>query len=89
MRSTTIKIDVLQILADNIKTSRSPKPVASETIAHKLAIKVEHLANVLKSMNESGTIISDIDNHYSIITPAGICLLKSHHRTKPSIGKLA
>lgn len=85
MGSAAMKNDVLQILADNIKNNASPKPVPSETIAWKLNVQMKELTNLLKTMNESGTIISDMDNHYSIITAAGMSCLENGSSSYPGM----
>ncbi len=79
MASASIKHEVLQILADNIKNNSSPQAVSSETIAWKIGISLGQLGNVLKCMHQSGTIISDLENHHSIITSAGMDLLQDRY----------
>jgi len=63
---------VLSVLVDNIRRSRNPEVVDSNTIARTLNLSISEIKRVVKSMNGMGIIESDIEGQYSLITAKGI-----------------
>lgn len=78
MSLAIMRKEVLEILAENINISYNPGVVDSDFIAAKLHISLPQLIEVLKSMNEMGLIISNVENQYSIITSNGLNFLNQH-----------
>ncbi|WP_419176236.1 hypothetical protein [Desulfosediminicola sp.] len=73
-----IQKNILQVLADNIHNNLSPDVMDSDTIARCLSVRQETVAEALKVMNDTGVVVTNIENRYSIITGEGLkCLQRS------------
>jgi hypothetical protein len=66
---------VLAVLFDNLKSSQV-ELVSSSSIADILQMKLSETRQVIKVLNDTGEVVSDLDGHYSIITPHGVNWLK-------------
>ncbi len=65
------KQQVLEILVENLKNSQ-PQVVDSQLIAEKLNMSMRDTCQLIKVMNETGMVISDIDGRKSLITREGL-----------------
>lgn len=65
------KRKVLSILFENLKNP-NPQVVSISRIAAELDLPESQTRQLLLHLDEQGVIQSDIDGHYSLITPAGV-----------------
>lgn len=65
------KLRVLGILRENLKNPQ-PQVVAIEKIAQDLQLSLDETRQLLRRMDEAGEIESDMEAHYSLITPIGL-----------------
>lgn len=65
------KLQVLQILVENLKNSQ-PQVMNSNQIADKLNMSVKDTCQLIKIMNAMGVVISDDDGEKSLITQEGL-----------------
>ena len=65
------KHKVLHILSENSK-KQQPQVVDSADIAEKLHLGISETRQLVKMLNQSGVIESDLDGQYSLITPHGV-----------------
>lgn len=65
------KLQVLQILVENLKNSQ-PQVMNSIQIADKLNMSVKDTCQLIKIMNAMGVVISDDDGEKSLITQEGL-----------------
>ena len=65
------KLQVLQILVENLKNSQ-PQVMNSIQIADKLNMSVKDTCQLIKIMNAMGVVISDDDGEKSLITREGL-----------------
>lgn len=68
------KLRVLSLLCDNLKNPH-PQVVRTEQIAAALKMNLGETRQLLLRMDELGIIKSDMDCHYSLITPQGLSLV--------------
>lgn len=66
-----IKLQVLEILVENLKNSQ-PQVMNSIQIADKLNMSVKDTCQLIKIMNAMGVVISDDDGEKSLITQEGL-----------------
>lgn len=71
------KQQVLEILVENLKNSQ-PQVVDSQLIAERLNMSMKDTCQLIKVMNETGMVISDIDGRKSLITREGLHCLKEN-----------
>lgn len=74
------KIDVLSVLFENLQQDQ-PQLVPSHTIAEKLNLSLPELQQLLKIMAGNGTIESDLDLQFNLITTKGVRWLSRRHPT--------
>ncbi len=68
------KQQILEILVENLKNPQ-PQVVNSQQIADRLNMSVQDTCQLIKIMNESGMVVSDIEGHNALITQQGLhCL---------------
>ena len=65
------KRKVLNILFDNLQNPH-PQVVSIDKISEELGLPLSDTRQLLLHMDAQGVIKSDMDGHYSLITPAGI-----------------
>lgn len=65
------KIAVLTILFENLQQDQ-PQLVRSDVIAGNLDLDLSELRPILKSMDGSGIIESDVDQQFNLITSKGL-----------------
>ncbi len=86
MSILTNKQQVLEILVENLQNSQ-PQVVESKHIAERLNMSMKDTCQLIKVMNETGMVISDIDGLKSLITREGLhCLIQ---KFRPSEAKRA
>ncbi len=62
---------LLEILADNLKNPH-PELMKSDEIAKRLNITLEETKKILRSMHGMGTVESDMEGDYCLITLCGL-----------------
>lgn len=72
------KIDVLSVLFENLQQDQ-PQLVPSQVIAEKLNLSLSELQQLLKIMDGNGTIESDLDLQFNLITTKGLRWLSRRH----------
>jgi len=82
MSFAEMKNEVLRVLADNIHNNANPGAVDSDSIARKLEINHSEVIAVLKSMNEMGVIICDVENRYCVITREGLNYVSEYQQAQ-------
>lgn len=62
---------ILSVLSDNLK-SPQPDVVPLASIADALQMELTETRQVIKVLHDAGAVVSDLDGHYSLITPEGL-----------------
>lgn len=62
---------VLTVLSNNINF-RGQHPLDSATIAGQLQMKEEEIRQIVKILQEQGTVVCDLEGYYSLITAEGL-----------------
>ena len=66
---------ILAVLNENLKHSQ-PEVVDSVRIAEALQMELDETRQVIKILNETGAVVSDLDGQYSLITREGLLWLR-------------
>ncbi len=67
----SIQSRLLEILADNLKNPH-PELMKTDEIARRLNMTLGETKQMLKSMHAMGTVESDMDGEYCLITRSGL-----------------
>lgn len=66
---------ILTVLSENLKNPQ-PDVMPSASIADTLQMELAEARQIIKVLHESGAVVSDLEGHYSLITPEGLDLLQ-------------
>lgn len=73
---------ILSVLSDNLK-SPQPDVVASASIAEVLQMELTETRQVIKILHDNGSVVSDPDGYYSLITLEGLQWLQQRTCCRP------
>lgn len=62
---------ILRLLSDNLNNPQ-PEVVPSLSIAQALAMEPARTRQLLKTLDQAGSVISDLEGNHALITPQGL-----------------